>query len=83
MLAFVARVAPSAAVIESDSMSPALAQRNRYKSPFAHMSIAYYALLCLVLPQLWALFVAWICRRSERREALRRSKDGKSPEYMI
>lgn len=47
------------------------------------MSIAYYALLCLVLPQLWALFVAKIYRRAERREALRRSQDGKTPEYMI
>jgi hypothetical protein len=47
------------------------------------MSIAYYALLCLVLPQLWALLVVRIYRRSERRQALRRGTDGKAPEYMI
>jgi len=49
----------------------------------ATMSIASYAVLCLVLPQLWALLVVRIYRRSERRRALRRGTDGKSPEYMI
>jgi hypothetical protein len=47
------------------------------------MSIAYYALLCLALPQLWALLVVRIYRRTERRPALRRGKHGKPPEYMI
>jgi len=47
------------------------------------MSIAYYALLCLVLPQLWAFLVVRIYRSWDRRQALRRGRDGKSPEYMI
>lgn len=47
------------------------------------MSIAVYAVLCLALPQIWALLVVRICRSWDSRKALRRSVDTKPPEYMI
>jgi hypothetical protein len=47
------------------------------------MSIAVYALLCLALPQIWALLVVRVYRSWDNREARRRSADGKLPEYTI
>jgi len=49
----------------------------------ASMSIAAYALLCLVLPQIWALLVARAYRSWDSRAARLRRADPTPPEYMI